>query len=328
MANPDGAKPRKEEANMAMTVSSRGVRNDQEYSSDAEGQSYEESAMLMAKNAKKKSCFQITSVKASETPNDDNDSADDMDESRAEDFSSSELLDVSKSSTQTDLERLELGENSHSTPIKKVPTNNVPPTNSSIVNVGNQAIPSNGDQNALKRRTGSEPPHELQNQLSDSGKQTTNGTQHGNGNPASRFKVVKVPRIEPFTRGRWTCRDFETQASTTQNTDANRTEQNKDLHSGDSSAASSVHYVPGENPPADNPFIGGDTGTTEQFGNINSISSRLGVKSETDKRHISPEDHHGQGSSSLEDTIKETLSADHSSGPTEDTALSSEDGDG
>ncbi len=308
---------------MAMTASSVGLRNDQEYPPDADGISAEERSQLAAKNSKKKSCFQITSVK--ETPqNDDNDSVDDMDESRAEDFSSSELLDVSKGSTLTDIERHDIGENSHSTPIKKVTTNNVaPPTNSSIVNV-NQAIPRNG---VLGRRTGNEPPHELLHQVSDPGSKTTNGNQQGNGNPASRFKVVKVPRIEPFTRGRWTCRDFETQQSSQTSADVvNRTEQqNKDLKSGDSSAASSLH---GDHPNTDNPLGGGEnttTGTSEQSGNINSKSNTgLGLKSHRSESSMAPElDQHG---GSLADTIKETFDGDPSA-PSEDTNLS-EDGDG
>ena len=315
MANPDGAKPREEEANMAMALATGGVRTEQEYISDAEGPLVDEGA---AKNDKKKSCFQITSVKASENPNDDNESVDDMDESRAEDFSSSELLDVSKVSTQTDLERLELEEHAHSTPKKVTLMNNVPPTTSTplVVNNANQTVPNDG---ILKRRTGSEPPHELPSQ-------TVAPPTNGNGHP-SRFKVVKVPRIEPFTRGRWTCRDYETQPKQNLISDnvsmSSRTEppqshqqQNKDLHSGNSSAASSVH----ENQNADGNQLPGDSsasGTSEQTGN-NSNTSK--------SHHHHRNKHFHQGT--LEDHIKDTLYMDtHSGGPSTDGALS-EDGDG
>ncbi|XP_072034803.1 uncharacterized protein [Amphiura filiformis] len=315
MANPDGAKARNEDANMAMTLASAGVRNDQEYSSDPDVEDISQSA---ANNSKKKSCFQITSVKASEIPqNDDNDSIDDMDESRAEDFSSSELLDISKSSIQTDLDRQDIRENSHSTP-KKVTTNNVTPANSSIVNVNvNQAVPSNGN---LGRRTGNEPPHELLHQISDPGKttisdsgKTTNGSKLGNGNlePVSRFKVVKVPRIEPFTRGRWKCRDFETQQPSQQSSAdvVNRTEQqNKDVKSGESSAASSVH---GENPNNENPLLGGEnstTGKSEQSKNNYSNTGRSGPGLKSHRPSQSSITHDDRGS--LEDTIKETLNVD------------------
>ncbi|XP_022093391.1 TSC22 domain family protein 4-like [Acanthaster planci] len=75
-----------------------------------------------------------------------------------------------------------------------------------------------------------------------------------NGNGPSRFKLVKVARIEPIKRGRWTCKDFPTEPQSCPESAAAKTEQIRDNVSGSSSAASSVHYVPGENPPTENPL--------------------------------------------------------------------------
>ena len=64
----------------------------------------------------------------------------------------------------------------------------------------------------------------------------------------SRFKVVKIESKEPFKRGRWTCLDF---------LDPHEKDSAKveDVGSGNSSAASSIHYVPGVDDPAKNPLL-------------------------------------------------------------------------
>ncbi len=82
----------------------------------------------------------------------------------------------------------------------------------------------------------------------------TNPNSEANGNGPSRFKLVKVARIEPIKRGRWTCKDFLTEPQPVAECSAPKAEQMKDNVSGSSSAASSVHFVPGENPPTDNPL--------------------------------------------------------------------------
>ena len=64
----------------------------------------------------------------------------------------------------------------------------------------------------------------------------------------SRFKVVKIESKEPFQRGRWTCLDF---------LDPPAEKADKvieEVGSGNSSAASSIHYVHGVDDPAKNPL--------------------------------------------------------------------------
>ena len=64
----------------------------------------------------------------------------------------------------------------------------------------------------------------------------------------SRFKVVKIETREPFKRGRWTCLDFL-------DPPAEKLDKGADeAGSGNSSAASSIHYVPGVDDPAKNPL--------------------------------------------------------------------------
>ncbi|XP_070538999.1 TSC22 domain family protein 1-like [Ptychodera flava] len=154
---------------------------------------------------KKKSCFQITSVKVSEnTNNDDNESIDDLDESHAEDVSS-DMLDLSKNTEDT------LDEN-HA--------------------IIQQEIITHDD--------------------------NVNQNSHGNGhcNGPSRFRVVKVETIEPIKRGRWTCTDYlDPPAEKEQiNVPPDRTIEKEPTGSGNSSAASSVHYVPGQDSNAENPL--------------------------------------------------------------------------
>ncbi|XP_071798023.1 uncharacterized protein [Asterias amurensis] len=90
----------------------------------------------------------------------------------------------------------------------------------------------------------------------------TNPNSEANGNGPSRFKLVKVARIEPIKRGRWTCKDFLTEPQPAGECSAPKAEQMKDNVSGSSSAASSVHFVPGENPSTDNPL--GDLSSAAQ----------------------------------------------------------------
>ncbi|XP_077988100.1 TSC22 domain family protein 4-like [Glandiceps talaboti] len=160
---------------------------------------------------KKKSCFQITSVKVSEnTNNDDNESIDELDESHAEDVSS-DMLEMSRT---TDLD--------HS--IEDLPV--VPP----------EIINSDGNVH-----------------------QNSYGNGHGNG--PSRFRVVKVETIEPIKRGRWTCRDYLDPVEKEQLVPAtDGTTEKEPTGSGNSSAASSVHYVPGQDANAENPLNVGGSG--------------------------------------------------------------------
>lgn len=64
----------------------------------------------------------------------------------------------------------------------------------------------------------------------------------------SRFKVVKIETREPFKRGRWTCLDFL-------DPPAEKLDKGvEEAGSGNSSAASSIHYIPGIDDPGKNPF--------------------------------------------------------------------------
>ncbi len=67
----------------------------------------------------------------------------------------------------------------------------------------------------------------------------------------SRFKVVKIESTEPFRRGRWLCHDFMAPAK-----DGEKTEKDEGVGSGNSSAASSIHYIHGVDDPAKNPLSG------------------------------------------------------------------------
>ncbi|ESP04953.1 hypothetical protein LOTGIDRAFT_156198 [Lottia gigantea] len=72
----------------------------------------------------------------------------------------------------------------------------------------------------------------------------------------SRFKVVKIETKEPFRRGRWYCHDFLDPENKTEKQSEEIT-----VHSGNSSAGNSVHYVHGVDDPSKNPLLAGGTGT-------------------------------------------------------------------
>uniref|UniRef100_UPI0037E701B0 TSC22 domain family protein 2 n=1 Tax=Semicossyphus pulcher TaxID=241346 RepID=UPI0037E701B0 len=157
--------------------------------------------------AKKKSCFQITSVTqaqvAASSITDDTESLDDPDESRTEDVSS-EIFDVS---------RADLGVCERSSSEETL--NNVEPQEGQPPTSG----PVNGGLSYKSIGTGRVTPHNLG---------SVPATAPGSSSPAatlstsvtpsapvstscsSRFRVIKLDHGtgEPFRRGRWTCTEF------------------------------------------------------------------------------------------------------------------------
>ncbi|XP_063967477.1 TSC22 domain family protein 2-like [Lytechinus pictus] len=224
MANPEvGGVNRTIEDGSAVVNSGSGAnKQDPDPTSDTEQYVGVDMANQRA-GSKKKACFQITSVSkrnAAEHDQDGNmddpDSNDELDESRADEFSSSELVDsfnISRNSIQ-DLD----------------------PSVDDVVNTNiNSAttVPASAS---------------TEEQLSNSNNVTSNANQ-ANGNGPHRFKVVKVA-TEPIRKGRWTCRDFPSETAKSQTTPEGLRNQDSSketvVHSGNSSAASSVHYIHGQ----------------------------------------------------------------------------------
>ncbi|CAJ1060752.1 TSC22 domain family protein 2 [Xyrichtys novacula] len=173
--------------------------------------------------AKKKSCFQITSVTqaqvAASSITDDTESLDDPDESRTEDVSS-EIFDVSRA----DLGVCERS-SSEETLNSVEPQEGQPPT----------SAPVNGGLSYKTVSTGRATPHNLGSVTAPA---TAQPIVPGSSSPAtivptsvapsapvstscsSRFRVIKLDHGtgEPFRRGRWTCTEFYERDS-----DSNRT---------------------------------------------------------------------------------------------------------
>ncbi|KAH6937780.1 hypothetical protein HPB50_004051 [Hyalomma asiaticum] len=155
---------------------------------------------------KKPTSFQITSVtvQGSRLSNDGGDeSADDLDESHAEDLSCSDLLDCSKT---TDTEQLSPAEDNTAAPAPPAPAEADPVTVSAAPS---DPVPSGG----LAAVSVSPP---VVTGASGTlaivaGAPAAPTTTEGPINPdhwQRRFKVVKIVSSEPFGRGRWLCMDF------------------------------------------------------------------------------------------------------------------------
>ncbi|XP_071484017.1 uncharacterized protein, partial [Diadema antillarum] len=186
---------------------------------------------------KKKACFQITQVlpvsKAANNDGnmDDPDSNDEQDESHADDFSSSERID------SFNMSKCSIPDLDHS-----LDDSSFDP----VVAPSSMPAPSGSAE-------------EQTNNV------TSNATQ-ANGNGPHRFKVVRVAS-EPIRKGRWICRDFPSESSNVKTTNQttpdslrNQDPSKETLHSGNSSAASSVHYVHGQDNNSDNPLTVVDEG--------------------------------------------------------------------
>ena len=201
------------------------------------GQSYQRRLLKtpsMDTNPRKKGCFVITRViqKSGVSDHADQDSVDDFDETNTEDFSS-DILDTSK---QTDIDPDQSSEDT----VQSIATEDL-----SKETPSSAPVPDQPDDNIRP------PPAQTQ-------KPDPNLEQHSfdkiyNMQSLSRFKVVKIESSQPFRRGRWTCQDFLSPPTSERGTD--KPEKSiDDIGSGNSSAASSVHYVPGVDDPAKNPL--------------------------------------------------------------------------
>lgn len=157
--------------------------------------------------AKKKSCFQITSVTQAQVAAvgtaDDTESLDDPDESRTEDVSS-EMYDVSRAEYEPACERSSSDE--------------------ALNNVGETEAPSNAPQAAqpsgpggnatgeLRKVHGGQSQSELAPVTTASPPQPAAGSSSAASTVScsSRFRVIKLDHGtgEPFRRGRWTCTEF------------------------------------------------------------------------------------------------------------------------
>lgn len=84
----------------------------------------------------------------------------------------------------------------------------------------------------------------------------------------TRFKVVKIETQEPFKRGRWVCCD----SLNTPNADKSDSKivAEEQGNSGNSSASSSVHFVPGIDDPSKNPLLSTVSQNQNQVGSIQS----------------------------------------------------------
>lgn len=172
---------------------------------------------------KKKSSFQITgvypAVKTGLDP--DGDSLDDLDETaetHTEDVSS-DILDISK-------------------------TTDIDPDPSSTEEV---STPNHLNDDSPGRDATSLNPLDHEQ----------NGNRDMSKDLQSRFKVVKIESTEPFRRGRWLCHDYMAPSKDGERKErGEKGEKDEGVGSGNSSAASSIHYIHGVDDPAKNPLGG------------------------------------------------------------------------
>ncbi|KAK7944836.1 hypothetical protein WMY93_000564 [Mugilogobius chulae] len=163
--------------------------------------------------AKKKSCFQITSVTQAQVAAigaaDDTESLDDPDESRAEDVSS-EIYDMSRGEYEPTSDRSPSEEAQNNVVEVEAPAN-IPQASQLSNKVSNQS-------GLLQTGLSAGPPVALQ-QPASAASTNTSQTASNSASPAasgstvsctSRFRVIKLDHGtgEPFRRGRWTCTEF------------------------------------------------------------------------------------------------------------------------
>ena len=175
---------------------------------------------------KKKSSFQITgvypAVKSGLDP--DGDSLDDLDETaetHTEDVSS-DILDISK-------------------------TTDIDPDPSSTEEISTPNHLTNDES----------PGREVTSLNLLDGEQNGNRDKDMSKDLQSRFKVVKIESTEPFRRGRWICHDYMAPSKDGEKKEkGEKGEKDEGVGSGNSSAASSIHYIHGVDDPAKNPLGG------------------------------------------------------------------------
>ena len=226
----------------------------------------------MDTNPRKKSCFAITRViqktGANEHNHEDQDSVDDLDETNTEDISS-EILDASK---QTDIDPDPSSEDT----VQSIATEDLSKDTSAVPTSNHiDVLPniSNLQQNAA-------------NQKSDSSLDQSAPLEKIDTNQSlSRFKVVKIESSQPFRRGRWLCQDYlNPPEGHTQPEKLPEIKPDKpfdDHGSGNSSAASSVHYVPGVDDPGKNPLTEGFQNASESQQHGRSMQSPASAQTTT-----------------------------------------------
>ena len=209
-------------------------------------------SMPMANQKPKKGSFQITNVinrKQQELDtvdhaNEDADSiGDDFDETNTEDLSS-EIMDTSK---MTDIDQDPSSEDTVQSLVVEDHMRGSKSIQNSLPPIRDRARQESGESTSTvlqNQRTilESEPVSSQPIPVQDS-KEDNDDSNFG----ATRFRIVKLSN-ERFMRGRWSCYDYQDSERTS------REKSNEDLGSGNSSAASSVHYVPGVDDPTKNPF--------------------------------------------------------------------------
>nr|XP_061790874.1 TSC22 domain family protein 2-like [Nerophis lumbriciformis] len=168
-----------------------------------------EQAIMSKMPAKKKSCFQITSVTqaqvAANNTADDTESLDDPDESRTEDVSS-EIFDVSRADlTVCDRSSSEetlniVGETQEGQAALTAPVNGAVPNNKSA---GSGCLPPHNTVTSVPAAATAQP-----GMLAPAA--TVSSTVAPVNTCSSRFRVIKLDHGtgEPFRRGRWTCTEF------------------------------------------------------------------------------------------------------------------------
>ncbi|XP_054889041.1 TSC22 domain family protein 2-like isoform X2 [Poeciliopsis prolifica] len=177
--------------------------------------------------AKKKSCFQITSVTQAQVAAvgaaDDTESLDDPDESRTEDMSS-EIYDVSRAEYEPACERSSSDEALNNVGEAEAPANapqaTLPPgpggnTTEPRKVVGSGSVHGGQNQLGISLTPGAV---QLQPTATASPSVSANTSQPAGGSSSatstvscsSRFRVIKLDHGtgEPFRRGRWTCTEF------------------------------------------------------------------------------------------------------------------------
>ncbi|XP_067310257.1 TSC22 domain family protein 2-like isoform X1 [Pseudorasbora parva] len=149
--------------------------------------------------AKKKSCFQITSVTqaqvAANSATDDTESLDDPDESRTEDVSS-EIFDVSRTDYEPEVCDMSSSEET---------LNNVGESEGQLPAV---AAPLNGG--FVVRNLGHQGVQASSAQAAGTSQATNSSSATTVASCSSRFRVIKLDHGtgEPFRRGRWTCMEY------------------------------------------------------------------------------------------------------------------------
>lgn len=158
--------------------------------------------------AKKKSCFQITSVTQAQVAAvgaaDDTESLDDPDESRTEDVSS-EMYDVSRAEYEPACERSSSDEALNNVGETEAPSSNPPQT----TQPSGPGVNTSGE---LRKVHGAQSQSELGSMTRASTPQPAVGSSSTTSTVScsSRFRVIKLDHGtgEPFRRGRWTCTEF------------------------------------------------------------------------------------------------------------------------